>query len=72
MQVELISKGYVRESICLCVVLVHLLAKSAGTWRMYINCWAMNNVMEKHCHPITRLDDMLHELYGSFILIKCI
>jgi hypothetical protein len=60
---ELITKEFTRENVSSCVVLILLVPKKNETWRMCVDCCAINNITINYRYSIPRLDDVLNELH---------
>ena len=65
-----LKKGLLKESTGMCVVPTQFAPNMDGSWRMYFDGHAINNIMVKSKFPILRSDDMLDMLCGSKVFAK--
>jgi hypothetical protein len=57
---ELMEKGYICESISSCAVPVLLVPKKDGTWRMCVDCRAINNIPHLACLRFSFLRPLIY------------
>ena len=62
---DLIQKGHIWPISSHCGSLIVLVQKKYGTWRLYIDYRALNNITARNQYPIPRIDDLLDQLKGA-------
>ena len=62
---ELLHKGHIRPSSSPCGSLIVLVQNKDGTWRLFIDYWALNKITVWNRYPIPQIDDLLDQIKGE-------
>jgi hypothetical protein len=63
---DLLDCGYIHESLSPCSVLVLLVPKKEGTWRVCVDCRAINNITIRYRYPIPSIIFSKIDLHSGY------
>jgi hypothetical protein len=66
----LLDQGIIRPSSSPCGSPIMMVPKKDGTWRMYVDYRDLNKIMVKNRYPLSRIDNLLHQLKNVVYFTK--